>query len=683
MPADSSLWEDISEFQKRDGTKYVFIHHIVGNTYNYTVDTWKSDIAAIQSKRIDAIALNYGSDYWETTQLTNAYTAASELGTDMKLFLSLDFSSLDCSTSTSISTINTYASHTNQFTVNGKPLISSFSGSCLGNSGWASIKSSTNGYLMPFLSGLEGSFSSWTSLDSWLCWDCAWPSGDTDANLDTDDYYMSDQGLGTKFATTVSPWFFTHYSSKNWYYRGDDFLFNKRWDLLIGIRSELTFVEMLTWNDYGESHYMGPIDGEAPTGTYWIYGFPHAAWFDMSEYYITAFKTGAYPSITQDVIYFWARPHPALAIATSDSLGHPSNYTDAIDAVWAAVFATSTGTVTLKSGTNTASYSVTSGVNTVTVAQATGTMAVNMVRNGQTIINYTPTGFTFVATPTSYNYNAWVGAATATSVSTSSTSTSTSTTTTRTTSTTTTTTSTSSSSIATSSGYTLLGCIKDSSSARAVVGKAISSTSMTIGYCASQCAGYTYFGVDYQCFCGNSYTSNGNTGTFVSTSYCSTACYANSSQLCGGTGYMDLYQLTVSATTSTSTSTSAAYTSTSTSAPTTSHSTTSTSPLTSASSTATTSGYIGCIADSSSARAITGAAYSVQGKMTPAYCKGLCSGYTYAGVEYSYQCFCGDSYTNNGRGTIVSGAYCNSACSGNSTEMCGGTGYMGVYTVSS
>ena len=35
-----------------------------------------------------------------------------------------------------------------------------------------------------------------------------------------------------------------------------------------------------------------------PAGTTWAEGFPHTAWFDMSQYYITAFKTGYYPPIT-------------------------------------------------------------------------------------------------------------------------------------------------------------------------------------------------------------------------------------------------------------------------------------------------------------------------------------------------------------------------------------------------
>ena len=47
-------------------------------------------------------------------------------------------------------------------------MISSFSGACLGDGGWGDIKRQTNGYLLLFMWGLEGAFSQWPSMDSWL-----------------------------------------------------------------------------------------------------------------------------------------------------------------------------------------------------------------------------------------------------------------------------------------------------------------------------------------------------------------------------------------------------------------------------------------------------------------------------------------------------------------------------------
>jgi glucan endo-1,3-alpha-glucosidase len=74
---------------------------------------------------------------------------------------------MDCDVNTLINWVNQYANHPNQFLYNGQTFISSFQGGCLGNDGWQTLKSNTNGYLMPFISGLEGNFNSWPALDSW------------------------------------------------------------------------------------------------------------------------------------------------------------------------------------------------------------------------------------------------------------------------------------------------------------------------------------------------------------------------------------------------------------------------------------------------------------------------------------------------------------------------------------
>lgn len=50
----------------------------------------------------------------------------------------------------------------------------------------------------------------------------------------------------------------------------------------------------------------GPIKGAQPEGTTWATNYPHDAWSEMSQYYITAYKTGSYPAITVRT------PYPSL-----------------------------------------------------------------------------------------------------------------------------------------------------------------------------------------------------------------------------------------------------------------------------------------------------------------------------------------------------------------------------------
>ena len=72
---------------------------------------------------------------------------------------------------------------------------------------------------------------------------------------------------------------FQHYGpnsyNKNFIYRGDDWLLSERWDLLINNRKSVELAQIISWNDYGESHYVGPIEGMQPNSQAWTNGFDH------------------------------------------------------------------------------------------------------------------------------------------------------------------------------------------------------------------------------------------------------------------------------------------------------------------------------------------------------------------------------------------------------------------------
>jgi glucan endo-1,3-alpha-glucosidase len=60
-----------------------------------------------------------------------------------------------------------------------------------------------------------------------------------------------------------------------WIYLSDQHLYSKRWESLVETRDQLDIVQILTWNDYGESHYIGPIKGAQPKSEAWTEGMPH------------------------------------------------------------------------------------------------------------------------------------------------------------------------------------------------------------------------------------------------------------------------------------------------------------------------------------------------------------------------------------------------------------------------
>lgn len=113
--------------------------------------------------------------------------------------------------------------------------------------------------------------------------------------------------------------------NKNWIYRGDDWLLPQRWEMLVSNRSTVSFAQVISWNDFGESHYVGPVLGIQPMSEGWVNGFDHQGWLDLLKYYVSAYKTGVYPVVTKDRVFLWARLYPVDATAP-DPVGKPSNY---------------------------------------------------------------------------------------------------------------------------------------------------------------------------------------------------------------------------------------------------------------------------------------------------------------------------------------------------------------------
>ncbi|KAJ3521152.1 hypothetical protein NM688_g9057 [Phlebia brevispora] len=369
---------------KRDsGTKAVFAHFMVGFTDNYAAADWAEDITAAHNAGIDGFALNVGSDSWQPSQVAAAYQAAESSGTGFKLFLSLDMSSLSCASPSDAANlrnwVSTYSGHPNQFYYNGRIFVSTFAGeSCtFGQSsvsaGWSSqftsqLTGSNAVYFVPSFFVDPATFNQY-SIDGAFNFNSGWPislttdtanqqlsaDGESLSNtspsdeeeitqillpnvgaIGTDQQYVS--GLGsvtsqaggpTAYMGAVSPWFFTHYGpdsyNKNWIYYADSHLYNTRWENIIANRDLFDLVEIVTWNDYSESHYIGPIHGDQPGSQDWVNGFDHTAWLNMTAYYVSAYKTGSYPTVTEDAIFIWARPHPKNANAP-DPVPKPTNY---------------------------------------------------------------------------------------------------------------------------------------------------------------------------------------------------------------------------------------------------------------------------------------------------------------------------------------------------------------------
>ncbi|KAJ7072739.1 glycoside hydrolase family 71 protein [Mycena amicta] len=259
-------------------------------------------------------------------------------------------------------------------------------------------------------------------LDGVFNWNGGWPLHLTpshprneveNARLDTDADHLRNLEEGKIFMAAVSPWFFTHYGpdswDKNWIYRGDDWLLVRRWQQLIAERSHVDIVQVISWNDYGESHYICPtIRGAQPNSQKWVDGLSHGAWTRLNGYFARAFRAGEYPRIERDEIFMWARLHSRSSIALADLVPRPRNWELTDDTYWVVVLSTAQAQVSMYAGDkDIITVDIGAGLTLLSrpLVVREG-MKVTLQRDGDISVECDAVGFTFEDEPDVYNFNA-------------------------------------------------------------------------------------------------------------------------------------------------------------------------------------------------------------------------------------------------------------------------------------
>jgi hypothetical protein len=90
---------------------------------------------------------------------------------------------------------------------------------------------------------------------------------------------------------------------------------------------------------------------------------------------------------------------------------------------------------------------------------------------------------------------------------------------------------------------------------------------------------------------------------------------------------------------------------------------------------------LGCVADPLTARVLTFNTQVSEAAQTIETCMETCKSMNlkYAGLEYNFECWCGDVFDNTPVPATYPTASCNYPCTGDATEMCGGQEYMNLY----
>ncbi|KAJ1324132.1 Glycosyl hydrolase family 71 [Microdochium nivale] len=317
----------------------VFAHFMVGNTLNYGYADWEADIVAAQQAGIDAFALNIAKDEQANIEIEQAFQVA--VARKFRLFFSFDYAGLgDWDKAKVKNLINTYkGSPAYYIHENGKPLVSTFEGPGAA-ADWRDIKSATGCFFVPDWSSLGAKRAALDVgagiIDGLFSWE-AWPWGPTDMNTHGDASYMQFLAQAAKptYMMPISPLFYTNlpFWNKNWMWRGDDLWFDRWMQVLYMTRIQKdfappAFAQIISWNDFGESHYIGPLVTKAlyafDTGKAsfrYADGVNHDGFRRFLPFLIQLSKTGSATVGTQGVT-MWYRNSAALACTYSGTVGN-------------------------------------------------------------------------------------------------------------------------------------------------------------------------------------------------------------------------------------------------------------------------------------------------------------------------------------------------------------------------
>ena len=331
---------------------------------------YSNDIQLAKDAGFDAFAVDYTDNAaMFAIYLDTFYQNASDLG--FKLFLTIDTTTM-YDVAQVVNITNFYANHPAQAKdANGNIFLSSFE---VNPPGWNWQNDVIDKIDVPvtFLAGtLEESGSYEATLPNRGAGPFTWVHPALSASQEAAvDQTFSDarNSSGKIWMAGVAPWFFKRLSSDtNWLNAQDSNIYIDRWVELLKLKPD--YIEVISWNDFGESHYIGPADTTPeselmlPDRADYYGNLDHSAFLKMSTIFINTFKSGATKvTVTADEedVFFFYRPQPVANIPSDDAYPDnawplPENASSIEDNVYVVPFLSEPATIYLSSGGNTTS----------------------------------------------------------------------------------------------------------------------------------------------------------------------------------------------------------------------------------------------------------------------------------------------------------------------------------------
>ncbi|CAI6335400.1 unnamed protein product [Periconia digitata] len=326
----------------------VFAHYMIGEIFD---DHTEQDISDAKALGIDAFALNINNikDSWSVNTVDRLFKHADAKG--FGLFFSFDMAK-DAGYFTAPDQFQDYLKNflkrKSYYKYGGKNLVSTFGGEEVSATQWIKFKENVgNSIVVPGYYQSEQAdgkvFEKNNGLDGIFNWN-SWPEAGSKTKVSAagDKTFKSAATNGKLFMMGMSPLQFKHMDNQeNRYRRGEDNL-ELRIEQVLDVQPQM--LELQTWNDGGEGHYMGKLWPEPMTDAAaikkYVDGYDHTGYWQILPSFIQAYKRG--DKDTKNMVptngksvqgTFWHHTLTVGGNCGSDPIKKPSTASAAEDAV--------------------------------------------------------------------------------------------------------------------------------------------------------------------------------------------------------------------------------------------------------------------------------------------------------------------------------------------------------------
>jgi glucan endo-1,3-alpha-glucosidase len=248
------------------------------------------DIDDAKKLGLDGFAMNIDTiDWWSNDTVNSLFKEADRRG-DFKLFFSFDHGAgFPKGPPQYVNYLAKYITRPSYFYFKGKPLVSTFGGEKVSNGDWDDLKTQVKSKAKFFdgRGSIDGIFN-------WNSWQPTYAGKVPVSTVDDEKFQAATNATSKTFMMGMSPVQFKHINNKdNWYRRGEENL-EYRFGQVLRLQPDI--VQLQSWNDAGEGHYMGNVWPEptipSPVIQALVEGFDHRGYWQILPAFIKAWKAG-------------------------------------------------------------------------------------------------------------------------------------------------------------------------------------------------------------------------------------------------------------------------------------------------------------------------------------------------------------------------------------------------------